>query len=45
MPAKRGKGRARKENDDETPEQRHRAMTWARRLKKRHTTLLVVHLE
>jgi hypothetical protein len=33
-PAKRGKDRARKENEDKTPEQRHRAMTWARRMKR-----------
>jgi hypothetical protein len=33
-PAKRSKGRARKENEDKTPEQRHRAMTWAQRLKR-----------
>lgn len=31
--AKRGKDRARKENEDKTPEQRHQAMTWAQRLK------------
>jgi hypothetical protein len=33
-PAKRGKGCARKENEDKTPEQRHKAMTWAQRLKR-----------
>jgi hypothetical protein len=33
-PAKRGKGRVRKENKDKTPEQRHRGMTWAQRLKR-----------
>jgi hypothetical protein len=33
-PAKRGKGRARQENEDKTPEQRHQAMTWAQRLKR-----------
>ena len=33
-PAKRGKGCARKENEDKTPEQRHQAMTWAQRLKR-----------
>jgi hypothetical protein len=33
-PAKSGKGRARKENEDKTPEQRHRAMTCAQRLKR-----------
>ena len=33
-PGKRGKGRARKENEDKTPEQRHQAMTWAQRLKR-----------
>ena len=33
-PAKRGKGCARQENEDKTPEQRHRAMTWAQRLKR-----------
>jgi hypothetical protein len=33
-PAKRGKGRARKKNEDKTPEQRHQAMTWAQRLKR-----------
>ncbi|MBV2124874.1 MAG: hypothetical protein KUF75_06975 [Candidatus Thiodiazotropha sp. (ex Ctena orbiculata)] len=32
--AKRGKGRARKENEDKTPEQRHQAMTWAQHLKR-----------
>jgi len=29
-PAKRGKGHARQENEDKTPEQRHRAMTCTR---------------
>jgi uncharacterized protein with PIN domain len=33
-PAKRGKGCARKENEDKTPEQRRQAMTWAQRLKR-----------
>ena len=33
-PAKRGKGHARKENEDKTPEQRLRAMIWAQRLKR-----------
>ena len=33
-PAKRGKGRAGKENEDKTPEQRHQSMTWAQRLKR-----------
>ena len=33
-PAKRGKGRASQENENRTPEQRHRAMTWAQRLKR-----------
>jgi len=33
-PAKRGKGRTRKENQDKPPEQRHRAMTWAQCLKR-----------
>ena len=33
-PAKRGKGCARKQNEDKTPEQRHQAMTWAQRLKR-----------
>ena len=33
-PSKRGKGRASQENEDRTPEQRHRAMTWAQRLKR-----------
>ena len=33
-PAKRGKGCARQENEDKTPEQRHQAMTWAQRLKR-----------
>jgi hypothetical protein len=33
-PAKRGKGRARQENEDKTPEQRHQAMAWAQRLKR-----------
>ena len=33
-PAKRGKGRARKKNEDKTPEQRHQAMTWVQRLKR-----------
>jgi ribosomal protein S27E len=33
-PAKLGKGCARKENEDQTPEQRHKAMTWAQRLKR-----------
>jgi hypothetical protein len=33
-PAKRGKGCARHENEDKTPEQRHQAMTWAQRLKR-----------
>ncbi|MET0062412.1 MAG: hypothetical protein ABW176_08955 [Candidatus Thiodiazotropha endolucinida] len=34
MRAKRGKGRAQKENEDKTPEQRHQAMAWAQRLKR-----------
>lgn len=33
-PAKRGSGLTRKENEEKTPEQRHRAMTWAQRLKR-----------
>ena len=33
-PAKRGKGCARKENEEKIPEQRHQAMTWAQRLKR-----------
>lgn len=33
-PAKRGKGCARKENEDKKPEQRHQSMTWAQRLKR-----------
>jgi hypothetical protein len=33
-PSKRGKGRARKENEAKTPEQRHQAKTWAQRLKR-----------
>ncbi len=33
-PAKRGKGRAHKENEDQTPEQRRQSMTWAQRLKR-----------
>ena len=33
-PAKRGKGCARQEHEDKTPEQRHQAMTWAQRLKR-----------
>jgi hypothetical protein len=33
-PAKRGKGRAKQENEEKTPEQRHQAMTWAQRLKR-----------
>ena len=33
-PAKRGKGSTHHENEDKTPEQRHRAMTWAQRLKR-----------
>ena len=33
-PAKRGKGRSYKENEDKTPAQRHQAMTWAQRLKR-----------
>ena len=33
-PAKRGKGRARKESEDKTPAQRHQVMTWAQRLKR-----------
>jgi len=33
-PAKRGKGRARQENKGQIPEQRHRTMTWAQRLKR-----------
>ena len=33
-PAKSGKGRAGKESEDRTPEQRHKAMTWAQRLKR-----------
>ena len=33
-PAKRGRGQTRQENEDKTPEQRHRAMIWAQRLKR-----------
>jgi len=33
-PAKRGKGRPPQGNEDKTPEQRHKAMTWAQRLKR-----------
>jgi ribosomal protein S27E len=33
-PAKRGKGSKHHENEDKTPEQRHKAMTWAQRLKR-----------
>jgi hypothetical protein len=33
-PAKRGKGRAKQENEEKTPEQRHQAMTWAQRLQR-----------
>jgi len=33
-PAKRGKGRPHEENEDKTPAQRHKAMTWAQRLKR-----------
>jgi hypothetical protein len=33
-PAKLGKGRSHKENEDKTPAQRHQAMTWAQRLKR-----------
>jgi hypothetical protein len=33
-PAKRGKGRTHQENEDKTPEHRHKAMTWAQRLKR-----------
>ena len=33
-PAKRCKGRSHQENEDKTPAQRHRAMTWAQRLKR-----------
>ena len=33
-PAKRGKGRTRQGNEDKTPEQQHKAMTWAQRLKR-----------
>lgn len=33
-PAKRGKGRTRKESEEQTPELRHKAMTWAQRLKR-----------
>ena len=33
-PAKRGKGRPHKENEDKAPEQRHQSMTWAQRLKR-----------
>ena len=32
-PAKRGKGRAKQDNEEKTPEQRDQAMTWAQRLK------------
>ena len=32
-PAKRGKGSKQHENEDKTPEQRHKAITWAQRLK------------
>ena len=33
-PAKRGKGSKPHESDDKTPQQRHRAMRWAQRLKR-----------
>ena len=33
-PAKRGKGRTQQGNEDKTPEQQHKAMTWAQRLKR-----------
>ena len=33
MPAKRGKGHQRHEDEDMTPEHHHRAMTWAQCLK------------
>jgi hypothetical protein len=33
-PAKRGKGRSHKENEDAPPEQRRQSMTWAQRLKR-----------
>lgn len=33
-PAKRGKGSKHHESDDKTPEQQHKAMTWAQRLKR-----------
>ena len=33
-PAKRGKGRTHQETEDKTPEQRHKAMSWAQRLKR-----------
>jgi hypothetical protein len=33
-PAKRGRGKASQENEDKTPEQRRKAMTWAQRLKR-----------
>jgi hypothetical protein len=33
-PAKRGKGSKPHESDDKTPRQRHKAMTWAQRLKR-----------
>jgi hypothetical protein len=33
-PAKQGKGRAYQENKDKTPEQQHKAMTWAQCLKR-----------
>lgn len=33
-PAKRGKGRPHEQNEDKTPAQRHKAMTWAQRLKR-----------
>ena len=33
-PTRRGRGQIRQENEDKTPEQRHRAMNWAQRLKR-----------
>jgi hypothetical protein len=33
-PAKRGKGSKPHESDDKSPQQRHKAMTWAQRLKR-----------
>jgi hypothetical protein len=33
-PAKRGKGRIYQENEDKTPEQRHKAMNWTQRLQR-----------